>query len=165
MLGLSVAILCLENQYETHHSETERGLIRVLKTPLPAPPYSSTWENPEGQDGLYRIENRLYNVIHQIYENDTMYVTIQVNSVADKRFSELSELMEEVITDKNASSPLSRAIKLLNSLLKVYLPISATALEYDSNADDWSLKACYTTLSSEVTSEAPPLQSPPPEFS
>ncbi|MEO6282292.1 MAG: hypothetical protein ABIN80_01160 [Dyadobacter sp.] len=163
MLGLSIAVLCLNAQYETAAKDEEKEDLRVLKAYVPSIPYANAWEASNENEGLYRIDDQLYNVVRQVHENDTLYVTLQMNASAWQRFTELSDMMQQVNADQEASNPVSRTMKLLHDLFKIYLPVNGTALECAMRFECRLPKALYADLPCSLISQALQLPSQPPE--
>lgn len=163
MLGLSIAVLCIGDQYQSaDHTNSSSGQ-RILKAYVPSVPYANTWEENEGNKGLYRIDDQLYNVVRQIHQNDTLYVTLQVNASAWERFTELSEMMQQVNTDQEGTNPASRTIKLLNNLSKVYLPFPSAWLECDNRLECRAAKVLYADIQCIFISQIAQVHFRPPE--
>lgn len=164
MFGLTVAVLFFEEDFQTASPMMEDDEWQTVKMPLPALPYNTAWENPEGQDGLIRQGNDFYNIMHQRHENDTLYVTLKSNQHARDRFFELAEMIQE-ITDQTADSPespFSKAIKVLSDLVKVYLPNSS--MEWpNALMADMPANSAYASPNQSLLQSVQLLHSPPPE--
>jgi hypothetical protein len=163
MLGPSVAVLCLDTLYQTTGAAKEKGELRVLKAHVPSIPYANVWEDSNETEGLYRINDQLYNVVGQVHEHDTLYVTLQMNVSAWQRFTELSDMMQQVNADQEASNPVSRAMKLLNDLFKTYLPFNETALECRKHFECRPDRVLYADPLCNLISQDRKLPSQPPE--
>lgn len=97
-----------------------------MKLYLPSLPYSDSWETTDALEGLVQTDGNFYNPTHIVHKNDTLYVTLKSNQVARDQFFELANMME-MMTDNNKDFPQNaqnRALKLLNDLLKNYIPCS-----------------------------------------
>lgn len=101
----------------------------VVKMPISLP-YTASWQNNTGQDGLIRMGDQFYNITHQTYKNDTLYTVLKTNIGARERFFALADEIKQIL-DKDAAkphaqkSPFAQVINLLNQWGKVYLPFSA----------------------------------------
>lgn len=164
MFGLSFAILLFENDYQLSPASQTTGAV-LMKMYLPSLPYSGDLQISEQIHGLVRQNDQFYNPTHISHENDTLYVTLESNQAARDHFFELANAIQ-LLNDPQADipqSPYSKAIKLLGSLLKIYIP-SSGQLTFESYAfkpaatlPNWCFSAnCY--LSIETL-----LASPPPE--
>lgn len=166
MFGLTVAVLFFENGYQTASPIREDDKWQTVKMHLPTLPYNTTWQNTDGQDGLIRHGDDFYNVTEQRHENDTLYVTLKTNQHARDRFFELANMIQE-ITDQSTDSPespLSKALKLLNDLLKVYLPNTAMEWPTEYVADRLTSPQKYTVPNQSLLQTEQSLHSPPPEL-
>jgi len=163
--GLAVAVLCFDKEFETAQSSEIASKREILALPAPSLPYTTSWENEDGTAGLIKKDGEFYNVVHQKIENDTLFVTIQSNTSARERFFELAGSMNDLSdSDKSKKSPSERALKLLNDLVKSYLPIetsSELACEFFPPANLVSYRDHTTSLRSSPRS----FESPPPELS
>ncbi|MEO6285593.1 MAG: hypothetical protein ABIN80_30070 [Dyadobacter sp.] len=127
--GLAVAVLCFDKQFENVSTAYDTAIPEVMAVAVPSLPYTDSWENENGTPGLVKKNGEFYNVIHQKIENDTLYVTLQPNVSARERFVELAENMNHLSDQKQKSESTSdRAVKLLNELLKCYLPFSPKSI-------------------------------------
>ncbi len=165
MFGLTVAVLFFEDNFQTASPVREDDEWQTVKMHLPTLPYNTTWENKDGQEGLIRHGDDFYNVTEQRHENDTLYVTLKTNQHARDRFFELANMIQE-ITDQSADSPespLSKVIKLLNDLLKVYLPNPSMGLLADV-VTNLSPHHLYATPNHALLQTVRLLHSPPPEL-
>ncbi|RDB05722.1 hypothetical protein [Runella aurantiaca] len=164
MFGLTVAVLVFEDDYQTASPVMKNDQWQTVKMHLPTLPYNNSWENSEGQEGLIRKGDDFYNVTHQRHENDTLYVTLKSNQHARDRFFELAEMIQE-ITDQTADSPespLSKAVKLLSDLVKVYLPNTSTEWP-DALMANLLPRSLYATPNQALLQSVQLLHSPPPE--
>ncbi|WP_026631830.1 hypothetical protein [Dyadobacter alkalitolerans] len=163
--GLAVAVLCFDREFETAQKSEIASKHEVLAIPAPSLPYTTSWENEDGAAGLIKKDGEFYNVVHQKIENDTLFVTLQSNASARERFFELAGSMNDLPeTDLAKKSPSKRALKLLNDLVKSYLPIetrSPLAFECYQLTNSVSFPDYFALLPS-----SPRLaESPPPELS
>lgn len=163
--GLAVAVLCFDKEFKTASPRDSSGNLTFLAVSMPSLPYTSTWENEDGVAGLIKKDGEFYNVVHQKLAHDTLYITLQANTSARDRFFELAENMES-LTDRrqDRETPSGRAVKLLNELVKSYLPIQN---KFESILAHTSDAVCvpfshYTFTLSPISLS---LDSPPPEFS
>lgn len=125
LIGLPVAVLTFEQSYKTATLASNADEYKVVKLPISLP-YTSSWDNPDGHDGLVRDGDDFYNVVHQQYANDTLYTLLKTNQNARDRFFDLANQMQQLDTEQNATeSPLSQLLKLLQERITTYLlPIS-----------------------------------------
>ena len=125
LVGLPLAVLTFERSFETATLASETDEYKLVKLPISLP-YTSSWDNPDGQDGLIRDGDAFYNVVHQQYANDTLYTLLKTNQNARDRFFDLAEQMQQLDRKQNTTkSPLSRLLKLLQERLNTYvLPTS-----------------------------------------
>ncbi|MCF2490324.1 hypothetical protein [Dyadobacter sp. CY347] len=163
--GLAVAVLCFDKEFEIAKKSENPSKQEILAIPAPSLPYTTSWENEDGTAGLIKKDGEFYNVVHQKIENDTLFVTLQSNASARERFFELAGSMNDFSdSDKDKKSPSKRALKLLNDLVKSYLPIetrSRLAFECVMLTNSVS----FRDYSASPGSSAPSFESPPPEFS
>ena len=165
VLGLTVAVLFFEKEFQAASPVMENDEWKTVKMHLPVLPYNNTWENPDGEEGLIRRGDDFYNVTHQRHENDTLYVTLKTNRHARDRFFELANMIQE-ITDQTTESPLSplgKVIKLLSDLTKVYLPNSCMEWPAGLIANQ-PVERFYATPNHALLQVVRLLHSPPPEL-
>lgn len=162
MLGLSLSVLCFEREYEVA-VPVQQNESRILKIHVPLSEEKVSDYEVEG--GLYRLEDQLYNVSKKVQVDDTLYIVLQPNAAAWQRFSELSEMMQEIHSDQKATHPISQIIKMLRDLTKVYLNSSLKFTEYEKAGDNLLLKTLYADLRCTLISEFLDLPSPPPKRS
>ena len=162
MLGLSLSVLCFEREFEVA-IPVQENQNRILKihTPLSGEKVTAY----EVENGLYRFEDQLYNVVKRVQVSDTLYIVLQPNAAAWQRFSELSEMMQEIHSDQKATRPISQAMKMLRDLTKVYLTPYTTFPECEKVEDQLTPKIQYADLRCIIISEFSDLPSPPPERS
>ncbi len=121
LVGLPLAVLTFERSFETATLASEADEYMVIKLPISLP-YSNSWDNPDGQDGLIRDGDSFYNVVRQQYANDTLYTVLKTNQNARDRFFDLANQMQQLGTEQSATtSPLSRLLKLLQERITTYL--------------------------------------------
>lgn len=165
MFGLSLAVLFFEKDYQIAASDSP-GQALVMKMYLPSLPYSENLEITENIQGLVRQDDQFYNPTHILHQNDTLYVTLQSNEAARDHFFELANAIQ-VLNDPQTDvpkSPYGKAMELLGSLLKIYIPNTqqypfgseAIAHQIQSSANSHFVAAHY--LSYQTL-----LASPPPE--
>jgi hypothetical protein len=164
MMGLSVAVLCLDHEYAIATPKSTGSKTRIIKTYQPSLRDSARVE-VNGYEGLYRIEDQLYNVVSCVHQNDTLFVTLQNNEAAWQRFSELAEMMQEVSSGNRTSHPFSKAIKMLDDLSKVFLPVSAPGIDFKVESESHHISASFPDLEHTFLSHVLPLHCPPPETS
>ncbi|WP_254560083.1 hypothetical protein [Dyadobacter diqingensis] len=162
MMGLPVAVLCLDHEYAIATPKSTGSKIRIIKTYQPSLSGSVRVE-ANGYEGLYRIQDQLYNVVSCVHQNDTLFVTLQNNEAAWQRFSELAEMMQEVSSGKTASHPFSKAIKMLDDLAKVFLQVSAPEIDFKNESENHHISAPFPDLAYTFLSHVLPLLCPPPE--
>lgn len=123
MFGLSLAVVFFEKDYQIATSDGS-GQALVMKMYLPSLPYSGNLEIAENIEGLIRQDGQFYNPTHILHENDTLYVTLQSNVAARDHFFDLANAIQ-VLNDPQTDvpeSPYGKAMELLGSLLKIYIP-------------------------------------------
>ena len=112
LIGLPLAVLTFEQSYESATPVSLADQWKIVKLPI-ALPYTSTWENTDGQDGLIQDGNDFYNIVRQHYANDTLYTLLKTNQSARERFADLADQFQQINNDQPATrSPLSRLLKL-----------------------------------------------------
>ncbi|MCE7068140.1 hypothetical protein [Dyadobacter sp. CY326] len=162
--GLAVAVLCFNKSFETASKHEIPSKKAVLAIPAPSLPYTTSWENEDGTAGLIKKDGEFYNIVHQKIENDTLFVTLQVNASARDKFVELADSMNELSdNDKSKKSSSDRALKLLQDLVKSYLPIetrSTFGCEYYAFLE--SVSFCEHLSFHRAPAQS--FDSPPPEF-
>lgn len=127
MFGAAVTVLTFEDIYRNASPISENDQWETVKIPLPTLPYNSVWENSDGEKGLIHEGKNFYNIIKQYYRNDTLYITLKTNQDAQERFAELSGQIQQLIdiSPQSSKSPLSKGLKLLHELTKVYISHSS----------------------------------------
>lgn len=139
----------------------------VVKMPISLP-YTVSWQNRGGQDGLIQSEDQFYNITDQLYQNDTLYTVLKTNIAARERFFALAEEIKQTL-DKNDSqtntpkSPFAQFIQLLNQWAKSYLPFSPTSVLTEKSFTLLSIHYSSYTLSP-LSILTYPVSTPPPEF-
>ncbi|WP_018620129.1 hypothetical protein [Spirosoma luteum] len=122
LIGLPLAVLTFEQSYESATPVSLADQWKLVKLPISLP-YTSTWENTDGQDGLIQDGNVFYNIVRQHYANDTLYTLLKTNQSARERFFDLADQLQQLNNDQETTqSPLSRLLKLLKDRLTTYLP-------------------------------------------
>lgn len=124
MFGLTYAVLFFEKDYQASSLSAADDQVKVLKMHLPSIPYAGDLQITETPHGLIRQDDHFYNPEHILHENDTLYVTLKANQAARDHFVALANAME-MLNEPNmteSKDPYSQAIKLLNNLVKNYLP-------------------------------------------
>ncbi|WP_164490053.1 hypothetical protein [Runella sp. SP2] len=165
MFGLSVALLCFEDEYQSASPVAKNDQWDIIKIPLQELPYVSYQEIPAEQEGLIRKDGDFYNIVKQYHKDDTLYIVLKTNHDARERFTELSNQIQESLdaTSKAPLNPVKKTIALFLGLSKTYV----------SNAElAWPplLFAGYLPKSVYCFSSQIPLDSffyllsPPPEF-
>lgn len=125
MFGLSFAVLFFDQSFQAP-AQNGPGNSVVMKMYLPSLPYSGDLPIEQNASGLVRHQDQFYNPTHLVHQNDTLYVTLQANEAARDHFFELAnavQLLSEHQSDL-PESPYSKAIELLSSLAKIYIPNS-----------------------------------------
>ncbi|GLU55545.1 hypothetical protein Dfri01_50060 [Dyadobacter frigoris] len=165
MLGLSLAVLCLDFNYQTAESEVKRNDKFIVKTFVSTAQSESGLQDSGGVDGLYRIDDQLYNIINRVHQHDTLFVTFQNNESAWQHFTVLSEIMQEVYSANKTSHPVSLAIRLLTDFSKVYLSTNAFTLNNHMCIIQWLKPILFDDLQHSLKQEVLLPDSPPPENS
>lgn len=140
----------------------------MVKMPISLP-YTTSWQNQSGQEGLIRVEDQFYNVTDQMYQNDTLYTVLKTNITARERFFALADEIKQSLdleTTKTNSQKnlLAQVIRLLNQLGKVYVPFSVGHLlqQRPLSLITYSHKTQYSLFFSSLVL---PVLTPPPEDS
>ena len=124
--GLTFAILFFENDFKVASPVSQSDDWKLVKLYLPSLPYSDSWENRDGIEGLLHQDGSFYNATNILHQNDTLYVTLKSNIAAREQFLELASLMTEITDQSNVpESTHNKVLKLLSSLLKTYIPTSS----------------------------------------
>ncbi|MCE7064110.1 hypothetical protein [Dyadobacter sp. CY326] len=124
--GLTFAVLFFDKDYQDSAVTAADAELKVIKMPLPSLPYGGDLNITETPQGLIRQSDNFYNPTEVLHENDTLYVTLKSNQAARDHFVELANAME-MLNSPNADhpeSPYGKAVKLLDNLLKTYIPSS-----------------------------------------
>lgn len=121
MFGLSLTVLCLDFNYQTAESNNRSHEKQIIKTFISTAENDSFVKDSGIIEGLYRIDDQLYNITSRVHQHDTVFVTFQNNESAWQHFTVLSEIMQEVYSTNKTSHPVSLAIRLLTDFSKVYL--------------------------------------------
>ncbi|MCF0051089.1 hypothetical protein MUK70_25690 [Dyadobacter chenwenxiniae] len=163
--GLAVAVLCFDQEFATAKKSENTLIHEVLAIPAPSLPYTTSWENEEGTVGLIKKDGEFYNVVHQKIENDTLFITLQSNTSARERFFELAGSMNDLSdSDKSKKSSSQRALKLLNDLVKSYLPIESRS-ELACHFIRLTNLVSFQDFAISFRSSPRSFESPPPELS
>ncbi len=72
----------------------------VVKVPISLPYTTTQWEEPQGKKGLVRLNGQFYNIIHQRYENDTLYTELKTNITAREHFFALAQEVQQIQDQK-----------------------------------------------------------------
>ena len=92
MFGLSMAVLCLDFNYKI--AETDRaGHQFIIKAFDSSSLNEYVFSDPGAVEGLYRIDDQLYNITNRVHQHDTLFVTFQNNESAWQHFTVLSEIL------------------------------------------------------------------------
>ncbi|KAA0988941.1 hypothetical protein [Dyadobacter aurulentus] len=166
MLGLSMAVLCFEKDYQVAALSGQHGDRKLIKMYHPNLPYSPEVQLSEEINGLIRSENHFYNPVQVRHANDTLYITLESNQGARDRFAELAGAME-MLSDTSSEmpqSPYSKALKLFGSLFNSYLPAGGfTHFQLTFGSFPTNIKQ-YRLLNPGIyISYNSPLSTPPPE--
>lgn len=140
MFGLSLAVLFFDKSYQTPVLNSTDAV--VMKMYLPSLPYSGDLQIEENAGGLVRHQDQFYNPTQLTHQNDTLYVTLQPNEAARDHFFELANAVQ-LLSDQHSDlpkSPYSKAVELLSSLAKIYMP----------NGLDFKVPAAYALLEPSV---------------
>lgn len=129
MFGLSVALLCFEDDYQNASPVAKNDQWDVIKIPLQELPYVSYQEIPAEQEGLIRKDGDFYNIVKQYHKDDTLYIVLKTNRDARERFTELSNQIQESLdaTSKAPLNPVKKTIALFLGLSKTYVSNSDLA--------------------------------------
>jgi hypothetical protein len=167
MFGLSLTILFFEKDYRIASDFHTNDEYQVMKLFLPSLPYTGTWEKAEGLEGLIQKGGSFYNTTHVLHENDTLYVTLKSNQQARDHFFELANAMQILTDPKNEipGNPYSKAINLLSSFFKQYIPgnqIFTFGSCPDPPKSTYTVETPYKSILSSFQIR---LHTPPPELS
>lgn len=162
LIGLPLALLTFEQDYQTPSPVRSADEWKVVKLPISLP-YTDSWENADGQAGLVRDGDSFYNIVHQRYANDTLYTLLKTNQNARERFFDLADQLQQFDTEQEATqSPLNRLLKLLKDRLTTYLLPAVWQLAQPALADE-SVRVNYADVASARYRADFSLLSPPPE--
>lgn len=165
MFGLSLAVLYFEKDYQIAASDGPYE-EKVMKMHLPSLPYAENLEFDEKLEGLIRQDGQFYNATRILHENDTLYVTLQTNEAARDHFFELANAAQ-VLNEPHADipkSPYGKAMELLGSLLKIYIPNTGKfAFFFQDNSGKTVTKGCNSYKEACYLPFQIALASPPPE--
>ena len=165
-LGLTFAVLYFEDNFKVASPLSETDDFKIVKLYLPSLPYSDSWENADGTEGLLQQDGNFYNATHILHKNDTLYVTLKSNQVARDQFFELANMME-MVTDRDGKIPESaqnRALKILDNLLKSYLSNSQKLEFVYFNFTEESVITYQPQINSIYSGCEINLNTPPPEI-
>ncbi|MCF2490805.1 hypothetical protein [Dyadobacter sp. CY347] len=167
MLGLSLTVLCFDSGYKNASINIKSTQTQTIKIPLPSIPYAAPLELDDVENHLLRIADGFYNVTQYVHENDTLFVTLTPDASAHERFAELSHMVEQVhdLSNGTSESPRSKTIKLLNDLIKIYLPANAETVGSNLHFATSTVGTQYPALDFKLISTllTPPFS--PPEAS
>ncbi|QRQ99424.1 hypothetical protein [Dyadobacter sandarakinus] len=167
MFGLSFAVFFFDKNYQSAAVNVAGTDPEILKLYLPSLPYSENTEiQPESLEGLIRRDGNFYNPTSITHSNDTLYVTLQSNQAARDHFFELAGAMQAASNPENAlpGNPYTKVLKLLGSLLKIYIPNTAN-YSWPQEAIAASVIQCYeVTRICTYTAATASLPTPPPEL-
>lgn len=129
MFGLTIAMLFFEENYRTSSNIIFDDKWKIIKIPTTS---KDTHYREEDKESLVRSGNDFYNIMHEYFENDTLYVILKSNQNAQERFAELTALIQNTNNQSSdlPQSPLAKIIKLLGDLQKIYL---SDPLPFDFN--------------------------------
>lgn len=121
--GLSVALLCFENEYRKASPISENDQWNTIKIPLEQLPYVAYQEIPAEQEGLIQKDGHFYNIVNRYYQDDTLYIILKTNQDARERFIELTDQIQGALdaASKTPTNPNRKALELLRGLTKIYL--------------------------------------------
>lgn len=121
LIGLPLAVLTFEDSYELATPVSTTDHWKLVKLPISLP-YTDSWENSDGQEGLIQDGDNFYNIVHQRYANDTLYTLLKTNQNARDRFFDLADQLQQLSNDQESpKTPLGRLLKLLKERLTTYL--------------------------------------------
>ena len=148
MLSLSLTVLLFDSGYKTASLRINVAQTQTVKIPLPSIPYAAPLELGDVENHLLRIADGFYNVTQYVHENDTLYVTLTPDVSAHQRFAELSHMVQQVheLPTGTSESPRSKTIKLLNDLIKIYLPAKAEPADGQETFTALNLVSQYPVL-------------------
>ncbi|MCF0060662.1 hypothetical protein MUK70_15580 [Dyadobacter chenwenxiniae] len=164
MLSLSLTILFFDSGYKNAKISIKGNVTQAIKIPLPSIPYAAPLELGDVENHLLRIADGFYNITRFVHENDTLFVTLTPDASAHQRFAELSHMVQQVheFPAGTSESPRSKTIKLLNDLIKIYLPANADVLDGDMFLVDLIIENRYPCLNFKLLSSIhTPPYSPP----
>ncbi len=94
--------------------------LRELKFYCPLP-YTSNWENDELITKVFQMDGAFYNTVNRRFENDTLYIKVQLNANAHERFDALSDAINN-LSNRDDSQQQDKSPKVsLNDFLKNYI--------------------------------------------
>ncbi|MCE7065154.1 hypothetical protein [Dyadobacter sp. CY326] len=165
MLSLSLTVLLFDSGYKNASIKINVAQTQTIKIPLPSIPYAAPLELGDVENHLLRIADGFYNVTQYAHENDTLYVTLTPDASAHQRFAELSHMVQQVheFPAGASESPRSKTIKLLNDLIKIYLPAKVHLAGSNLYITSLNLGNQYPALNAKLLSSFPAPPFCPPE--
>lgn len=163
MIGLPLAVLTFEQAYKAATPVSANDHWKMVKLPISLP-YTASWENPDGSDGLVQDGNEFYNIVHQHYANDTLYTLLKTNQNAKERFDSLADQLQQLDDeDSSPGTPGGRLLKLLKDRLTTYLPPLTYQLSQPSASTQPAGKAYPDAVAQAYQIDRSPT-SPPPQI-
>jgi len=162
MFGLTVAVLCFEENYRTSSNIIFDDKWKIIKIPTTS---KDAHYSEEDKERLVRSGNDFYNIMHEYSENDTLYVILKSNQNAQERFSELTALIQGTSNQASdtPSSPFTKILKLLGDLQKIYLS-EPFPLDLNRQVSELINHPFYTEPQQTYHQVIHLLHSPPPEL-
>lgn len=163
MFGLSIAMLFFEKDYQSSSNIIIDDKWKIIK--IPTHSKDTHYRSPDNE-GLIKSGDDFYNVMHEYFENDTLYVILKSNQNAKERFLELSSVVKGLANQDTDTpqSPLSKIIKLFDSLQKIYLTENLP-LWTSETSGYIQYELCYAEPSQFIHQVIALLHYPPPEMS
>lgn len=166
---LGFTFVTLWNEWKADRTYKTSGLIEkngenlVLKFNL-AIPYQSNFTSNSSSEKLAIYKGEFYRESKQVYENDTLYVTYQKESISRENFYDLLNEVSENLDDfsKNQSEePTKKTSNFFKNLVKDYTTFGAKTIAYFWVEDAPIIN--YTFIPTHYSTELS-LTSPPPQM-
>ncbi|MFD2522342.1 hypothetical protein [Emticicia soli] len=162
MFGLTIAMLFFEENYRTSSNIIFDDKWKIIKIPTTE---KNAHYREADEESLVRSGNDFYNIMHEYFENDTLYVILKSNQNAQERFSEITALIQGTNNHDSdlPQSPLAKIIKLLGDLQKIYLS-DPLPLDLNRQVSEFNNHPFYTEPQKTYHQVIHLLHSPPPEL-
>ena len=153
-------MLFFEDNYNISSNVIIDDKWKIIKVPTTSK--DAHYANKDNE-GLIRSGDDFYNIMHEYFENDTLYVILKSNQNAKERFTELTALILGTGDTDSPQSPLSKLIKRLGDLQKICVS-DVIQLSLNEPGAELHNSSFYTEPHQSNEQVIYLLQSPPPEL-